>query len=92
MHTSNYRLFVLLLYFLCPPFASPTILYEGATIISFDESTQEPRVLENGNLLIDGSRIAELSTGPLEGNISSNTTRVNATGKIITPGFIDTRT
>lgn len=43
-------------------------------------------------MLIDGDTIAALSEGTIDSGVPSNTTRVNATGKIISPGFIDTHT
>lgn len=72
--------------------ASGAILYEGATIISFNDTTERLDVLNDASMLIEGNTIAALTEGTLDGEIPSNTTRVNATGKIISPGFIDTHT
>lgn len=72
--------------------ASGAILYEGATIISFNESTERLSILNDASMLIEGDTIAGLGEGSLDVDIPGNTTRVNATGKIISPGFIDTHT
>lgn len=72
--------------------ASGAILFEGATIISFNESTERLSILDDASMLIEGDTIAALCEGPLDSGIPGNTTRVNATGKIISPGFIDTHT
>jgi cytosine/adenosine deaminase-related metal-dependent hydrolase len=72
--------------------ASGAILYEGATIISFNETTERLSVLHDASLLIEGDTIAALSEGSLDHDIPGNTTRINATGSIISPGFIDTHT
>ena len=72
--------------------ASGAILYEGATIISFNDTTERLSILQDGSLLIEGDKVAALSEGPLDFDVPSNTTRINATGSIISPGFIDTHT
>lgn len=72
--------------------ASGAILYEGATIISFNENDERVSILDDASMLIDGDTIAALSEGTIDSGVPSNTTRVNATGKIISPGFIDTHT
>lgn len=72
--------------------ASGAILYEGATIISFDDPTERLNILNDASMLIEGDTIAALSEGTLDSEVPGNTTRVNATGKIISPGFIDTHT
>lgn len=70
--------------------ASGAILYEGATVISFNDTTERLSILNDAFLLIEGDTIAALTEGSLERDIPSNTTRVNATGNIISPGLIDT--
>lgn len=72
--------------------ASGAILYEGATVISFNDTTERLSILNDASLLIEGDIIAALSEGSLDRDIPGNTTRVNATGSIISPGFIDTHT
>lgn len=72
--------------------ASGAILYEGATIISFNDTAERLSVLQDGSLLIEGDTIAALCEGPLDFDVPANTTRINATGSIISPGFIDTHT
>lgn len=72
--------------------ASGAILYEGATIISFNETNERVSILNDASMLIEGDTIAALSEGSLDSEVPGNTTRVNATGKIISPGFIDSHT
>ncbi|KAF4461603.1 amidohydrolase family [Fusarium albosuccineum] len=68
---------------------SESILFTGATIIGWDNSTNLPSITRNGSLLVRGDRIARISD-----NIPSDTPNdvevVDVTGQIITPGFIDT--
>jgi cytosine/adenosine deaminase-related metal-dependent hydrolase len=72
--------------------ASGAILYEGATIISFNDTTERLSILNDASMLIEGDTITALGEGSLEYDIPGNTTRINATGSIISPGFIDTHT
>lgn len=65
-----------------------SMVYEGGTIISFNETTEELQVLRNASLLIENDRITGLFEGYLQA--PANVTRVDATDKIISPGFIDT--
>ena len=66
-----------------------SILYEGGTVIAFDEPTESISVLENASVLIEGNTITQITTTPNSSSIPSNTTRIDATRKIISPGFID---
>lgn len=68
---------------------SAAILYEGATIIAFNDSKQSLNVLENASILIEDNVITELGQITNLTSIPSNTTRIDAMGKIISPGFID---
>ena len=70
--------------------ARGAILYEGGTIISFNESTEKLEILRNASLLVEDDIISELSEGPISTTIPANTTRIDAAGKIISPGFMDT--
>lgn len=65
------------------------IVYEGATIISFNETEERTSILHDASMLIEGSKIAALKEGRIP-SLSGNTTRINATEKIIGPGYIDT--
>jgi cytosine/adenosine deaminase-related metal-dependent hydrolase len=68
-----------------------SILFEHATIITFNETTLSPVTLRNASLLITNDRIASIS-GPGEGTLDApiGTERVDATNDIISPGFVDT--
>ncbi|KAH6685733.1 hypothetical protein F5X68DRAFT_240956 [Plectosphaerella plurivora] len=69
--------------------ANASILFQGGTIIAFNGETQGLHVIRNGSVLVEDDRI----TGIFESaprNISVNTEVIDATDKIITPGFIDT--
>lgn len=68
--------------------ARATILYDGGTIIAWDNSTQRLDILRNASLLVDGNTIVQISNGSIEA--PANTTMVDATDKIIGPGYIDT--
>lgn len=67
---------------------SGAILYEGATIISFNDTSERLSILHDASLLIEGDTIAALSEGTLDRDIPNNTTRINATGSIISPGYV----
>jgi cytosine/adenosine deaminase-related metal-dependent hydrolase len=58
------------------------LLLKGGSVLSMD-----PRVgqLERGDVLIEGSRIAEV--GP---NITASATTIDASNSIVMPGFVDT--
>ena len=66
-----------------------SFIYEGGTIIAFDEPTESIKILENASVLIEGNTITQLSSRSNLTSIPLNTTRIDATGKIISPGFID---
>ncbi|KAG4259090.1 hypothetical protein FPRO03_13312 [Fusarium proliferatum] len=64
-------------------------LFSGATIIAWDESEPEPRILRDGYLLVEDDRIAKVTTSK-PSRLPRNTELIDATGQIISPGFIDT--
>lgn len=67
------------------------VLFEGATIISFDEVSERLVILKDASLLVVEDRITALSSdGNSLPSLPDNTTIVNATGQIISPGFVDT--
>ncbi|GAB7362464.1 hypothetical protein MBLNU230_g2786t1 [Neophaeotheca triangularis] len=70
--------------------SSAAILYQGATVISYDHEADRFEPLENASLLIEGDTISQLCAGPPDFDVPGNTTHINATDKIISPGFIDT--
>ncbi|CAI6038056.1 unnamed protein product [Clonostachys chloroleuca] len=65
-------------------------LFEGATIISFDDDTNSINVIRNGSLLVIDDRIAGLCASSELLNTPPDAETVNVSGQIITPGFIDT--
>lgn len=69
-------------------YAAGAILYESGTIISLDKSTESLKVLRNASILIRDDRIAAVSKGPI--TVPGNTTRIDASNKIIGPGYVDT--
>ncbi|KAI9149016.1 5-methylthioadenosine/S-adenosylhomocysteine deaminase [Paramyrothecium foliicola] len=70
--------------------AACSTLLSGGTIIAFDQSANELRVIRGGSLLIEGNQIASISDNPLPSNLSAQVEVIDCTDKIVTPGFIDT--
>lgn len=70
--------------------ATSSTLFHGATIVGFDSNTEALNVIRNGSLLVTDDRIASVSTDANPSGVPANATRVDVTGQIITPGFIDT--
>ena len=66
-----------------------SIIYEGGTVIAVDESTDTIKILEDTSVLIEGNTITQLAKASALTSTPSNATRIDATGKIISPGFID---
>jgi cytosine/adenosine deaminase-related metal-dependent hydrolase len=66
------------------------ILFEGGTVISFNNVTQTVEVLYNTSLLVSGNTVASIF--PVSKNISlpPQTEIIPSVGKIISPGFVDT--
>lgn len=66
-------------------------LFEGGTIIAFDSDSESIRVVRDGHLLVTDDRIAGIyEFAPDNGTLPAGTERVDVTGQIVTPGFIDT--
>ncbi|KAH6985502.1 amidohydrolase [Ilyonectria destructans] len=69
-----------------------SILFTSGTIIAFDQEANDLNVIRNGSILIQQDRITGIwsneETPPV--SIPPNTTVVEAAGKIIAPGFVDT--
>ncbi|OCT47893.1 chlorohydrolase family protein [Cladophialophora carrionii] len=77
-------------------FASSTIaqnssfLFHGATIIAFNESSSKISVLRNSSLLVRNDRVAGLFENSVPSDLPKSTEYVDITGKMISPGFINT--
>lgn len=67
-----------------------SILFTDATIITWDNDTSRTEVLYNSSLLVEDDQIREIHNGTTPDSVSNATETINATGKIISPGFIDT--
>ncbi|OBR11542.1 Amidohydrolase [Colletotrichum higginsianum IMI 349063] len=71
--------------------SASSVLLRGGTIVAFDGETNALNVVRNGSLLITDDRITSIFTAdqPLP-RTSNDTEVIDATDKIITPGFVDT--
>ncbi|KAM0328676.1 hypothetical protein ACHAQA_005088 [Verticillium albo-atrum] len=69
-----------------------SILFQGGTIISWDDATASTTVTRNGSLLITDDTITGIYTAGESIPVSdtNDTQTIDATDKILTPGFIDT--
>ncbi|KAK5080204.1 hypothetical protein LTR70_007791 [Exophiala xenobiotica] len=68
---------------------STSTLFKNATIITYEASTKSLKTLRNASMLVEDGRITQLSEGDLS-DCPSNTETIDASNKIISPGFIDT--
>jgi cytosine/adenosine deaminase-related metal-dependent hydrolase len=64
-------------------------LLHGGTIVAFDSASESLRVVRDGSLLITDDRIAGIYDD-VPSSLPNGTERVDVTGQIVTPGFIDT--
>jgi cytosine/adenosine deaminase-related metal-dependent hydrolase len=62
-------------------------LFRNGTILSFDDATQSIKVLQNASLLVVDGKIAALGDNV---NAPADAETIETSGKIITPGFINT--
>ena len=69
--------------------ATKATLFEHATIISYDNATKSLKTLRDASLLVEDGRITQLAEGSLPDPPSSAEV-IDATNKIISPGFINT--
>lgn len=70
--------------------AATSTLLSGGTIISFNSTTSSLNVLRSASLLVTEDRIARIDSSPLPSNLPNDTTILDVSGQIITPGFVDT--
>ncbi|RKK19295.1 hypothetical protein BFJ68_g1385 [Fusarium oxysporum] len=66
------------------------VLFDGGTIITFDENAQAVKVLRNTSVLVEDDIISAIYEEATREAPSNDTEVISAVGKIITPGFIDT--
>lgn len=82
--------------------SASSLLLQGGTIVGWDEDTASLKITRDGSLLIEDDKIAgiyEAGEAP-SANTTTTTTGGNSTeievvdvsGKILTPGFVDTHT
>ncbi|KAK8169155.1 amidohydrolase [Phyllosticta citrichinensis] len=67
-----------------------SVLFEGGTIISFNNATQSLEVLRDASLLTTNDTIAAIFDSSANITVPAGTERISAQGKIISPGFVDT--
>ncbi|EAT91311.1 hypothetical protein HBI56_016120 [Parastagonospora nodorum] len=67
-----------------------SILFTDATIITFNANTLRTEVIHDSSLLVEGDRISQIYNGTTPTSYPDGTEVVEATGKIISPGFINT--
>lgn len=70
--------------------AQSSTLFQGATIITFDTTSSQIQVLSNASLLIEDDRIVQIFNNSASASPTNTTEVIDATGKIISPGFVDT--
>ncbi|KAF4454308.1 Amidohydrolase [Fusarium albosuccineum] len=75
----------------CPVHASSILFFSG-TIVTYNHDVNDLNVIRNGSLLVDHDRITAIwpaeEAPPVA--IPPDTEIIDASGKILTPGFIDT--
>jgi len=68
-----------------------SVFFSGGTIVAFDRETESLKVIREGSLLVEDDLVTGVfETASAPADLPADTETVNATGKIITPGFIDT--
>ncbi|KIW69305.1 hypothetical protein, variant [Phialophora macrospora] len=67
-----------------------SFLFHGAITIAFDESASRMSVLRNSSLLVQNDHVASLNRNSVLSVLPSSTEYVDVTGKITTPGSINT--
>lgn len=70
--------------------SAASTLLSGGTIIAFNNETNGLDVVRNGSLLITDDRIASVNSSPRPRNLPNDTTTIDVSDQIITPGFVDT--
>ncbi|PSN65651.1 amidohydrolase [Corynespora cassiicola Philippines] len=92
MVSSNLSLCLLVALELVSAVDPSSILFTGGTIIAFDHEANDLNIIRNGSILIQQDRITDIWSNQEVSSVPMppNTTVVDAEGKIIAPGFVDT--
>jgi cytosine/adenosine deaminase-related metal-dependent hydrolase len=69
--------------------SAASILFRGGTVVAFNKQTQGLRVIRDGSVLVTNDRIAGVFDGAPT-KAPPGVEIVDISGKILTPGFIDT--
>lgn len=72
------------------PATAASVLLAGGTVIAFESSDESFRVLRNGSVLVTDDRIMAVAAADEALSLPPDTVTVDATNKIISPGFVDT--
>ncbi|PNS19810.1 hypothetical protein CAC42_7777 [Sphaceloma murrayae] len=72
------------------PLSLAATLFEGGTVIAFDDTTQRLRVIRDGAVLVDGNTITGVYSSNEVRTLPPDTETVDITGDIISTGFVDT--
>ncbi|KAI9782304.1 MAG: hypothetical protein M1816_001917 [Peltula sp. TS41687] len=67
-----------------------SILFQGGTVIAFDEATESLQVLRDNSVLVTNDRIAAIFSSSSNATLPQDIEAVDITGKILSTGFIDT--
>lgn len=70
--------------------ARAAVLFEGGTIISYDEVNHNVKVLKGYSMLVEKDKISAIYDASKSRSLPTGTEIVSAAGKILSPGFIDT--
>jgi len=70
--------------------AASSILFTGGTIVAFDRKSGGLNVIRNGSVLVENDVIKTVSAGGIPVPKGNGVETVDITGKIITPGFVNT--
>ena len=65
-------------------------LLRNATVVSWDEGSSSLKVLPNSSILVVGDEIAAITSNPDGLELPDKTDVLDMTGKILTPGFVNT--
>jgi len=67
------------------------VFFSGGTIIGFDRDKESLQIIRDGSLLIQDDIITGIyETADAPSDLPADTETIDATGHILTPGFIDT--